>query len=364
MCLIMSNKKWLKIILLLVVIGAFVQITSAGISEMILGEQERPINEIFWIAGLSFLAILIIADFTGKQAENVGSHLGAAVGIILIAVSSSLPELFVSILSSLQGHANIAIANVIGSNMANVALILGVISILRPVKLQRGFAKSFTFLLLMVAVIVAIFFKVGFFPQEITYSPIAERIILPQEGIILMALFAVYCLLMNVIGMGEAPSGKGAKLGTAIFLTLVGGVGVWLSAEFAIDALIKIAIHYQISETIIAATLIAVGTSLPEFAMSIIATVKAKSETSFGNLIASNVFNSTVCLGVAALIGAFVVSSSIISFHLPFMLLMSVTVFFMSFKNEIKRTDGIILLIIYAAYVVLMLSGEPVIFPY
>jgi len=360
----LDKKKRLWLILLLILIFASIKISSAGIPEMLLGEQERPINQIFWIAGFSFIAMLLAADFTGKQAENVGVHLGAAIAVILIAVSSSLPELVVSILSSLEGHSNIAIANVIGSNMANVALILGIVSILRPVKLKRGFAKSFTFLLIMAAFIMAIFFKIGFSPQEITYSPAAGRILMPQEGIILIALFAVYCLLMKVIGMGESPEGGGGKLGTAIFLTLLGGVGVWLCAEFAIDALIKIAVHYQISETIIAATLISVGTSLPELAMSVIATVKAKSETSFGNLVASNVFNSTVCIGAATLIGAFAVSSSIISFHLPFMILMSVTVFFMSFKNEIRRTDGIILLIIYAAYVILMISGEPIIFPY
>lgn len=360
----MLNKKqiiWIFLIIILII--AFIKISSAGIPERLLGEQERPINQLFWIAGFSFIAMLIVADFTGRSAEKVGSHLGAAVGIILIAVSSSLPELVVSILSALEGHANIAVANVIGSNMANIALILGVVAIIRPVKIKKGFAKSSLFFILIIAAVGAMFYKATIFPGELTYSPIIGRALMPQEGLILIVLFAVYCLFMKIIGMGEAPEKKG-KLTTAIILTIIGGLGIWFCAEFAIDAIIKIAVHYKLSETIIAATLIAVGTSLPEFAISIIATLKGKQEQLFGNLISSNAFNSTICLGIAAVIGAFLISSSIIAFHLPFMILTSLVILFMSFKNEIKRTDGIILVVIYAIYVILMISGEPALFLY
>lgn len=260
-----------------------------------------------------------------------------------------------------QGHPNLAVANIVGSNIANIALVLGLVSVIKPIEIKKGLSKSTLMLIIILACVAVILFSVSFRPAEIVPSSPSERFLMPGEGLIMIGMFIVYVFIARFVGVGEAPERRGGLL-PSIFFTLLGGVAVWACAEFVISALIGIAAHYNLSEVIIGATLIAIGTSLPEMTLSIMAAVKGKAETGFGNLVSSNVFNITVCLGAVAVLGAFLIGSTLISFHIPFMIIVTIIALAMAAKNKITRRNGIILLALYALYIVLMIAGEPAIF--
>jgi len=271
-----------------------------------------------------------------------------------LAVITSMPELAVSITGAMSGHYGVVIGNAIGSNIANIALVLGLVAIIKPIKIESGSVKTFLGILFLGASSAIMVYAISF--GGIGLAGRVGMIITKTEGMILIGLFVLYIVTSYFIKSGELKSTEGSVFLNSIMIVL-GVAFVVLTAKVSVDALLRIAIHYNFSEVMVGATLIAFGTSLPELAVCLVLVLREEGDLLFGNLVASNVFDATFALGAAAMITTIAVPAVAASIHIPAMLFMNVVVMFLLIKEGIGRGGGIVLLVLYAIYTVISISG-------
>lgn len=306
--------------------------------------MQMAIDILLFILGLVLL--LKGASLFTENASKIAKSLGVSdivIGLTLVAFTTSLPELSVSVMSVIRGSSGIAIGNVIGSNIANVGLVLGISAFLTSsipggkAELKQGY------IMIAVTVVAALFIFDG-----LSFL----------KGAILVAM-----LLLYVYYLTKEKSLKGGiveriiereSFRKGLVLCIIGGAGVILGAEFLINSSMSMAKSFSISETVIGLTLVAVGTSLPELATSVTAAYKRLQGIALGNIIGSNIFNLLMVLGVSAMVGTIVVESMILLYSIPMMLLLSaLLVLFMRSGNKVGRFDGIALLLLYGFFLYL-----------
>ena len=215
------------------------------------------------------------------------------IGMTVVSFATSAPELIVSLNATLNGFSNFAIGNVIGSNIANIGLVLGIITIIYPINLQQRFYTS-DFPILMLSTFL-------FYLLLITGNKISRG-----EGIILLVLISIiliYLFLYQKKSISEfSDVGDASKISIpkSIFYVLFSGLLLWLGSETLIKSAISVANKYEISERVISVTMVAIGTSIPELAASVVASIKKQNDLSIGNLIGSNIFNLLVVIGITS----------------------------------------------------------------
>ena len=271
------------------------------------------------------------------------------IGLTIVAVGTSTPELVVSVLSAAAGNSDVAIGNVVGSNLFNVFLILGVCALIRPLPLTRSnirrdipFGMAASLILLAVT------------SDRLICAGAADRIG-RIDGIVMVAL---YIALMWFTKRPEAvPADAGAKKPAALWLAVVmiaGGLaGLIFGGDMFLKSATEIARRLGISESVIAITLVAGGTSLPELASSVVSLLKGKSEMALGNVIGSNIANILLILGVSATIRPLtmggITTTDILMVVLSSLLLLLTAFTFR--RKQIDRWEGAIFLMIYVAYI-------------
>ncbi len=285
--------------------------------------------------------LLKASDWFIDSAEEIGLALGISpfiIGVTIVAFGTSLPELATSIASVYTGDSTIVIGNVVGSNITNIALVLGLVAV--SVKyfeldyniwhIDMPFLWGSAFLL---------YFAV--FDGDFTLFEAA----LFMAGIV---LFLSYSFKSN---NGEEVE-KVKASAKSYFMLIVGGLLVWLGADYTIEAISELAKMADIDPAVIALTAVALGTSLPEVIVSINAAKKGKTSMAVGNILGSNIFNTYVVMGLSRFFGELEVSPSIISFSLPVMV--AVTILFGVIVNnkKITRWEGLLLLLFYVFYFV------------
>ena len=215
------------------------------------------------------------------------------IGMTVVSFATSAPELIISLNATLNGFSNFAIGNVIGSNIANIGLVLGIITIIYPITLQQRFYTS-DFPILMLSTFL-------FYLLLVTGNKISRG-----EGIILLVLITlilVYLFLYQKKSISEfSDVGDTSKISIpkSIFYVLFSGLLLWLGSETLIKSAISVANKYEISERVISVTMVAIGTSIPELAASVVASIKKQNDLSIGNLIGSNIFNLLVVTGITS----------------------------------------------------------------
>ena len=215
------------------------------------------------------------------------------IGMTVVSFATSAPELIVSLNATLNGFSNFAIGNVIGSNIANIGLVLGIITIIYPITLQQRFYSS-DFPILMLSTFL-------FYILLITGSKISRA-----EGIILLvsiSLILIYLFLYQKKSISEfLDVGDTSKISIpkSIIYVLFSGLLLWLGSETLIKSAISVANKYEISQRVISVTMVAIGTSIPELAASVVASIKKQNDLSIGNLIGSNIFNLLVVIGITS----------------------------------------------------------------
>ena len=355
----------LKIIFLVLAIAYFSNLVLAqdsegsafGMDSVDLGVQGKPIGQLVWTLVLASGGMLLAAEFIGKRASAIGAKVGSLIGVTLVAVMSSRPEFAISIMGAMSGQHGIVIGNAIGSNIVNIALVLGVATILKPAKVEKGAIRTLLPLLVIIFAVIIMYATLSFsggFSYEL--SSANERMIGRDEGILLILSFFVFMLLMHLVKGVELKGGEGGALGNMILL-LVGVGFLVLTAKVTVDAMLALAAHYQVSGLLVGATLMAIGTSLPELAITSVFALKGEHDLMFGNLVMSNVFDISICLGAAALITAIAVERTVFLIHIPFMILLNIFVLFMVSRGEMDRKVGIILIILYVIYLVIAFGG-------
>lgn len=303
------------------------------------------------------IILLLAGDALVRGAVNLSLRLGIPALIIsltVVAFGTSAPELLISIQAIIDGVPGLALGNVVGSNTANVLLVLGIPALLFGLptsesRTQKSFIQMIAASLLFIAV--------SFF-GPITWMH--ALVLLAAIAFILMDQFRDAqngrAALIEDEPEGADPTMPGWKI--AVFIIL-GLVGLPIGASLLVENASAIATRMGVSDTVIGLTLVAVGTSLPELATTVVAAMRKHADVALGNVIGSNVFNLLAIIGIAALVGPIPVPSSFLRFDLWVMLASSLILIPVVFwhKNLGKRW-GVVLCLLYVAYIVVVLGAE------
>lgn len=301
---------------------------------------------LFLIIGIIFL--LIGGDMLVNSSTALAKKLNVSpflIGITVVSFGTSAPELLVSLNAAVIGSAGIAIGNVIGSNIANIALVLGLTILIRPINVD---SKKYLFGWLVMFVSSIMFFGfsldgvIGFFDG--------------LSFIFGLIFFVTLSIRYSNSSMEEEKieENKDTKMIPVYFI--LGSAGLYFGSEFLVTNSVIVAKYFGISEFVIGITIVALGTSLPELVTSVIAILKGHSSISIGNLIGSNIFNVFAVLGITSLVQPLNSDRSILISDLPVMLGITLLLgFFLFISNRLRRMEGVLLISIYLIYVVFSL---------
>lgn len=309
----------------------------------------------FGIVGLHFGADWLVSG-SSKLAFSFGIK-PLVVGLTLVAFGTSAPELTVSLAGALQGSADIAVGNVIGSNIANIGLVLGLSACIRPMKVDIEVFKRDLPFMLLAALLIAILPFIG---GPIETADGAAFVIDRWKAALLLLVLGIFLwlLLRNARGAGKGPRSRPASRAMLILLTLVGLGVLVLGGKLFVDGAVLAALELGVPELVIGLTVVAVGTSLPELATSMVAIIKGESAISLGNVVGSNIFNICLVLGLVSLITPLMISARVMQFDMIVMLAFSAGVTALAWRGKcLSRVEGSILLVGYVLYVASLFAG-------
>lgn len=283
------------------------------------------------------------------------------IGLTIVAFGTSAPEAAVSIIAGIKGSNDMAVGNVIGSNMFNLLGVLGISALIKPVNVDVQIVKKeFPFMLAATAVFVLSAF-------DAALGGGTENIISRNEAFILLILMAIFLYSVITFALSSRKenslqesndSGKTQSLPKCILLTVCGLAGIILGGQLVVDNASSIAIHFGMSETLTGLTIVAVGTSLPELVTSIAAARKGESDIAIGNVVGSNVFNILFVLAASAAITPMNINGQGLCDLLILMAVSVIGYIFCVTNKTINRAEGGILTVMYAAYMALAIIRE------
>ncbi len=272
------------------------------------------------------------------------------IGMTIVAFGTSAPELIVNILSAVKGTTDLAVGNIIGSNIINVMIILGITAIIYPLSVQKNTTWIEVPLSLLAVVMV---FVLG---NDILIDKASESVLTRSDGIVLLAFFVVFLYYsFSIAKDGSSDDVEIPQIKTilAIVFILGGVLGLFLGGKLIVDSAVSIAKDFGMGEKFIGLTIVALGTSLPELVTSVIAATKKNSDIAIGNVVGSNIFNVFFVLGISAVITPIKLTASInidILMAIFASFLMFIFIFTRSKNRSIDRVEGSIFILFYAVY--------------
>jgi cation:H+ antiporter len=311
---------------------------------------------------VGFALLIKSADFLVDGASSIARRLKISdlvIGLTVVAFGTSSPELFVNIVSSITGNSDIAVGNVLGSNIANILLILGVSAIIFPLAVGKGTVwKEIPFSLLAALVL-------GVLANDQLIDRAEVSVLSRIDGLVFMAFFIIFLyysvsIAARIEGMGEQVPSREYGLARSVGYVLGGLVGLTLGAKWIVDGAVYIAARLGASESLIGLTIVAVGTSLPELATSAVAAYKKNADIAVGNVVGSNIFNIFFVLGISSIIKP-------LPFHraanldVGAVVLVSLLLFIWMFtgkKRCMDRWEGVVSIILYATYVTVLIIKD------
>ncbi len=310
-------------------------------------------NTCYILAGL--LLLILGGSWLLKAAVALSLKLNIpkiVIGMTVVSFATSAPELIVSIKAALDGFPDLALGNVVGSNIANLGLVLAVTVLLSGIDVAKSFYKTDWPVMILASLM---FFMFIYFDGELQQ----------YEGVLMVSFligFLVYILKFQKIAVADVVPEDVAPLPlykTILFLA-VGGLGLWGGSELLINGAVGMASSYGVSERVIGITVVSVGTSIPELAASVIAIVKKEKAISLGNLIGSNIFNLLAVLGITSIITPIqVVDTGLLSNDIWWMLGISFLVLplvFLPQKLKLGWREGLVLISFYIVFVYLTIT--------
>lgn len=307
---------------------------------------------------VGFALLIKGADFLVDGSSNIAKkfHIPEIIiGLTIVSIGTSMPELFVSTTSSINGYSDMSIGNIIGSNLCNLLLILGLSAMIRPIKFQRETRLIEIPMCLVITIIFMIFCNTSGTIQK------TEAIIL----IILFIMFIIYTIIMGKKGeqfdkdtiIAEIQTeNKPIPMIKSIIFIILGIIGLKIGGDLTVENSLIIARQFNVSEKVIGLTILAIGTSLPELVTSVTAAIKGNSDIAIGNIIGSNIFNILFIIGVSAVI-------SPLAYNFTYNIQMAILIIAMLVlalfpvippKNEMSRFNGAIYLMLYLIYMMVL----------
>ena len=302
------------------------------------------------IAGLVILTLG--ADFLVKGASSVAGSLGISpliIGLTVVAFGTSAPEMSVSVSSALRGEADIAVGNVVGSNIFNVLFILGLSAIVASLRVQKQLVRFDAPLMIYASLIVLL----------MSIDGQISRIdgVLLFSGIVAYTVFLIKEARREGVAVVEGADDiePPQPLWKNAILIIVGLAMLVLGSQWLVDGAVAIAKYFGLSELVIGLTIVAAGTSLPELATSVMASIKGERDIAIGNIVGSNIFNIGAVLGLSSLVApeGLPVAHSSLLIDIPVMILVALVCLPVFLANyTITRTDGILFVVCYVVYVI------------
>ena len=320
---------------------------------------------LYWLTIASGLVLLVwSADRFVVGASAIAHNLGVSaiiIGMVIMGFGTSAPEIFVAGAASISGNTGVAVGNAIGSNIANVALVLGISALVSPLIIESQTLKREFPLLLVITVAVL--------------GLMIDRELSQIDGIILLVGAFTMVGWMLWLAKKERSFGdplerefeselpKDMSTPVAMFWTVLGLALLVTSAEMLVWGSVNIAKAFGISDLVIGLTIIAIGTSLPEVAVSVTGSLKGEDDIAIGNIIGSNMFNLLAVLGVGSTIHAAPLGDQVLFRDYATMLVLTVALFFMAYgfrgkKGQINRIEASLLLLAYAGYMTWLYMTE------
>lgn len=305
--------------------------------------------DIFYLV-LGLVLLIVGGDFLVKGSVALALRMRVSmvvIGLTVVSFATSAPELIVSVYSALTGHPDMAIGNVIGSNIANISLVLGLTAIVYPLSFKKRLYQFDIPVMLLACVLLAIFL-------------FTNALLEAWEGFVFVVLLGLLTLYLIQNSRKQELSTKevhfhSISLFKVSFYLVSGGTCLYFGSHFLVNGASGLAREIGLSERIISLSIVAFGTSVPELAASIIAAFKKQKDLSIGNLIGSNIFNVLAVLGISSIIKPIaVLDESIVTNDIWWMLGISVLLYPLMFlfkKNQFGSVKGIVLLMVYTIYI-------------
>lgn len=303
---------------------------------------------------IGFVLLIVGADVLVDGSSGIAKKIHIPeiiIGLTIVSIGTSMPELFVSITSALDGYSDMAIGNIIGSNLCNLLLILGLSATIKPVVFQKETRLYEIPMCLLVTIVLMYFCN-------------SQGGISRLEAVILLVLFCAFIGYTIYMGRKESKKEiveiqteekKNSILKNIVFV-LLGIFSLKFGGDLVVDNAVNVARYFNWSEKLISLTILAVGTSLPELVTSVTAAVKGNSDIAIGNIIGSNIFNILLIIGVSAFITPITYN---FSYNFDFSVLIASSIILAIFpfippKDKMSRFNGIVYLFIYVAYLTIL----------
>jgi len=304
------------------------------------------------VAGL--LLLIWGADRFVHGAAAAARNLGVApllIGLTIVAFATSAPEILVAIVAAARGETDLAVGNAIGSNIANIGLVLGTVALIKPIEMTSATLRREMPALLAVSLL--------------TVSLFLDSYLSRVDGLVLMVGLIIVMVWLVRLGVRssasdtltadyEAEIPRNLSMRAAVLWLIVGLAALLFGAEFMVDGAIEIAKAIGVSELVIGILVVALATSLPELAVSLVSALKGEYGLALGNIVGSNTFNSLAVIGVAAIIQPAALPPSVLSLHIFVLVAFTLVLFAMTYdydgKGHISRLEGSALLTAFIAY--------------
>lgn len=306
------------------------------------------------IAG--FLLLVKGADLLVEGASSIARRFHMSdlmIGLTVVSFGTSTPELFVNLIATLNGNTDLAIGNIVGSNIANILLILGVAAVIYPLNVSSGTVWKEIPFGFLASMVLLIFTNDRFIDQ----SP--DSAVTRSEGLVLLLFFAIFMYyavsIAQKIEGADALTANVHSVSQSVLLFLAGLIGLTLGGKWIVDGAMQIALQFGMSQTLVGLTVVSIGTSLPELATSAIAAHKRNVDIAVGNVVGSNIFNIFFVLGSTALVRPIPFHAQN-TFDLAVMIGANILLFASMFtgkKHVVDRWEGGLFLLAYAAYLVI-----------
>lgn len=310
---------------------------------------------------IGFILLIKGADLLVDGASSIAKKLNISaivIGLTIVAFGTSMPELIVNLFASMSGNTDIAIGNILGSNIANILLILGISAIIYPLVTKKNTVWKEIPLNLIASIIL------GVMANDMLIDGSGFSGLTRIDGIILITFFIIFLYytfgIAKISGeTSETDIKQFSNLKSALYI-ICGLVSLALGGKWIVDGAIKIAELFNISQSLIGLTIVAVGTSLPELATSAIAAYKKQTDIAIGNVVGSNIFNIFWILGISSIIRPLPFNTNSVADILMtvFASLILFVIMFIGKKHTVERWQGALFIMIYIGYIIFLVSSK------
>lgn len=306
---------------------------------------------------IGFALLIKGADFFVEGASSIAKKFRIPtliIGLTIVAFGTSAPEAAVSITSAIKGQNEIALGNIVGSNIFNLLFVVGIAAVICPLQVKRSMIiKEFPFTLLSCVVLLIL-------AQDRVFGAGTTDVLNRGDGLMLLLFFGIFMYYLIEVavtarGVAEEEEIEVMPLGKSSLFTLGGIVAIVIGGDLVVDSASNIALAWGMSQNLVGLTIVAVGTSLPELVTSMVAARKGESDIALGNVIGSNLFNVFFILGVSAFIHPIAVNPSIIVDSFFLLIVTLVTYLFAVTKKKINKIEGGFLVGAYILYMILII---------